>query len=333
MVNPNLLLQAQVPDVVGSTAKGFGTGSGIVNELSRRKDEAATRDAKGQLKELESIVDGSVQLDSFISAGDAEGAKRFLESRIGAIEARGGDSRHSREALELLNAGDVDSVKNGAQAFINLGMKKGIITGAISDKVGRFRSVSASDGSTKKLDTVTGEVVDLSGPIDPVKRTVDKQTAIDTQTPSGKAKLKALESKAQEADEKKEKALKIKRTALELVNDLLADESGTLSQFGAIDSRTPNVTQSANTASARLEQLSDILTAENLGMMSGVLSETDLKVIANIAGGGLNRKLGDKVALKNLKKLKKMFESESSLSSKESDIDSEIKKLEAELGL
>lgn len=35
--------------------------------------------------------------------------------------------------------------------------------------------------------------------------------------------------------------------------------------------------------------LRDILTADNLKMMTGILSETDLLVIANVAGGGLNR--------------------------------------------
>jgi hypothetical protein len=38
-----------------------------------------------------------------------------------------------------------------------------------------------------------------------------------------------------------------------------------------------------------IKNLEDILTGDNLGMMTGVLSESDMRVIANIAGGGLNR--------------------------------------------
>lgn len=55
----------------------------------------------------------------------------------------------------------------------------------------------------------------------------------------------------------------------------------------------PTVSDSTSEVENKLNQLRSILTAENLGLMTGVLSETDLKVISDIAGGGLSLKRSD----------------------------------------
>jgi hypothetical protein len=47
-------------------------------------------------------------------------------------------------------------------------------------------------------------------------------------------------------------------------------------------------------AIADIGEAGDILTADNLDIMTGVLSETDINIIKNLAGGALNRKRGDK---------------------------------------
>ncbi len=47
------------------------------------------------------------------------------------------------------------------------------------------------------------------------------------------------------------------------------------------------------TAIADIEEASNILTADNLDIMTGVLSETDIKIISNLASGGLNRVRGE----------------------------------------
>ncbi|MDB4726143.1 hypothetical protein OAF54_01810 [bacterium] len=46
-------------------------------------------------------------------------------------------------------------------------------------------------------------------------------------------------------------------------------------------------------AIADIEEASNILTTENLKLMSGVLSESDIKLLANLAGGALNRTRGE----------------------------------------
>ena len=55
---------------------------------------------------------------------------------------------------------------------------------------------------------------------------------------------------------------------------------------------------------ADIEEAGNILTADNLDIMSGVLSETDIKIIANLAGGALNRKRGEAAFKKDVTELR-----------------------------
>lgn len=59
---------------------------------------------------------------------------------------------------------------------------------------------------------------------------------------------------------------------------------------------------------ADIEEAGNILTADNLDIMSGVLSETDIKIIANLAGGALNRKRGEEAFKRDVSKLKEKLQ-------------------------
>lgn len=87
--------------------------------------------------------------------------------------------------------------------------------------------------------------------------------------------------------EPSEKAAAIKDNTLAVAKRLLKNKEGIKSNFGAVDKFLPNVTSDAMQAETDLNQLRALLTVENLGLMSGVLSETDIKILQNVAGGGL----------------------------------------------
>lgn len=70
-----------------------------------------------------------------------------------------------------------------------------------------------------------------------------------------------------------------------LDNDELNDVLGSIE--GATDFRFQD---SEAELIADIEEAGNILTADNLSLMSGVLSETDIKILQNLAGGALNRK-------------------------------------------
>lgn len=104
-----------------------------------------------------------------------------------------------------------------------------------------------------------------------------------------------------------------KLRGIQLVNRILDNKElkaviGGMEGSHSIDSRQHMFDQLEINAIADIENLADILTGDNLGMMSGVLSESDMKIIANIAGGGLNRQRSLEVFKADIKDIKEVLE-------------------------
>ncbi len=89
-----------------------------------------------------------------------------------------------------------------------------------------------------------------------------------------------------------------------LDNDELGDVLGSVE--GAIDFRLQD---SEAELIADIEEAGNILTADNLSLMSGVLSESDIKILKNLAGGGLIRTRSEKRFKEDVKKLKEKLSS------------------------
>lgn len=115
---------------------------------------------------------------------------------------------------------------------------------------------------------------------DQQKRQLEMQSLV-SQIEQGKLKLA-------EGQKQKTKSSNLKNEALRIVNNLLDNQQGVKAVVGPVDSWIPTVYPSSLKATTDINQLRSILTAENLGLMSGVLSESDIKIIAGIAGGGLD---------------------------------------------
>jgi hypothetical protein len=113
--------------------------------------------------------------------------------------------------------------------------------------------------------------------------------------------------KAMENATKEEKAQVLKKDTLRIIDDLLADKDSIKAVVGPFDSTTKTILPKSSRAETKLKQLISILTAENLDIMTGVLSETDLKVIADIAGGGLDMSGDDDTVIEELERLKEKF--------------------------
>ena len=72
-----------------------------------------------------------------------------------------------------------------------------------------------------------------------------------------------------------------------LASDQLGDVTGSIE--GAIDFRFSDAEAEII---ADIDEAQNILTAENMDLMTGVLSESDIKLLKNLSSGGLNRKRG-----------------------------------------
>ena len=106
-----------------------------------------------------------------------------------------------------------------------------------------------------------------------------------------------LATKLRETQLKEEKSAVFADRAIELLqrvinDDELRDVTGSLEGglIGDVASNVLNIDGGEVNLIQDIAELRDLLTADNLNIMTGVLSETDIKIIANLASGGLNRK-------------------------------------------
>lgn len=73
--------------------------------------------------------------------------------------------------------------------------------------------------------------------------------------------------------------------AYTLAGSLLGNESGLKGATGPVSGRLPSFRESTTTFEADLKELENLLTLGNLGRMTGVLSESDIRILANAASG------------------------------------------------
>jgi hypothetical protein len=130
-------------------------------------------------------------------------------------------------------------------------------------------------------------------------------------------KAKADAKNKAEKEAQMTNAQKTKDAALEVVNRLVKNKSGVAANRGGISRLLPNVSDAAVNAEADLETLASMLTVENLGLLKGVLSDTDMKVLKDVGAGGL--KGADDQVINNLAVIKQTLENAVSPSSNSSN--------------
>lgn len=97
-----------------------------------------------------------------------------------------------------------------------------------------------------------------------------------------------------------QKALDVKNTALEVTDRLLNNLEGVKANRGSVSTAfwNPNYSDESVNAEADLETLASLLTTENLGLLKGVLSDSDMRVLKDIGAGGI--KGADDQVIRNL---------------------------------
>lgn len=108
--------------------------------------------------------------------------------------------------------------------------------------------------------------------------------------------------KLREQQDQFNRGTQVKQAALDAVNRLLKNPS-LESVTGPFDQRTPTFFNRSADAEADIEYVRNLMTTENLGLLKGVLSDTDMKILASIGSGELSG--SDERVLSALKKMKK----------------------------
>ena len=178
----------------------------------------------------------------------------------------------------LLSGLDPDLAEQGAAAFTAAGGGK--------DGLTAFQKI-VDKGTEQQRRLASPQILQQSFPKASQAESVQLQAAMDA-AKTTEAGLKAA-GKVREEQRRNVKAKGFQKRAVSLLtgildNDELGDVLGSIE--GAIDFRLQD---SEAELIADIEEAGNILTADNLSLMSGVLSESDIKILKNLAGGGLIR--------------------------------------------
>lgn len=114
-------------------------------------------------------------------------------------------------------------------------------------------------------------------------------------TPQEEEKMRELDKQAKG---KIEMAAETKR----LIDELLLDKDAIRSAVGPISSQLTTVLGSTSEAENKIRRLRNLATADNLKLMSGVLSESDIKILADLAGGQYDLTRDDTSFINDLKR-------------------------------
>lgn len=169
--------------------------------------------------------------------------------------------------------------------------------------------VQIDKGGEQSRRQASPEIIAQSFPNASPAETQQLQAAMDAAktTESG---LKAAEKvRTEQRRTKKAKTFQTKAIGLLsgiLANPQLGDVLGSIE--GAIDIRLFSDTEGELIAD--IEEAKNILTADNLDLMTGVLSESDIKILANLSGGALNRKRTEKRFISDVTQLRDKLSSQ-----------------------
>lgn len=124
------------------------------------------------------------------------------------------------------------------------------------------------------------------------------------------ARADQAEVKAQDAKQKAEAAKATKAEVEQAARDLL--EPGIVdavkSVYGAYQGAIPSLREGTIDAEAKVDRLVDMLTLENTSKMTGVLSESDIKILQRAGTILANKRISDKAALEEIKRIGGIFE-------------------------
>lgn len=127
------------------------------------------------------------------------------------------------------------------------------------------------------------------------KTVAERQAQKQFPTPAEEEKQRELDKQAQG---KIEMAAETKR----LIDEILLDKDAIRSAVGPISSQLPTLRGSTAEAENKIRRLRNLATAENLKLMSGVLSESDIKILADLAGGQYDLSRSDNALINDLER-------------------------------
>jgi hypothetical protein len=267
----------------------YGQSQSIMQALqdeARLKAQAAAQEQELVFRGREGALNrASDEAQAFYGAGDLPSNVREWEyySKLTPEE--------QQQYREMKRAGNVVGLGGGGFGYLDPGAAAPRQVVAPSEATARDAERARQLEIAKGLGglTVAGQ--------DPAAR-ADLQGMTLANTVAEQEAKKALESRAI--------AVAAKDDAKNLIDEILTmDITGV---YGSVQSRFPTVRQGTANAESAISRLGNLLTLENLGKMSGVLTDRDMAVLANAASEIQNFKIDETRAESELRRIKTILE-------------------------
>ena len=275
-------------DFVGQYMRGK-TFREEMEELKRKRQD--TEEAKAMLKQKEADALAERELiqdmriaNYYMDNGMYDQALAHTDQRMQRLSQQGRDVSDTGEIYNLMRSGDYITSHGMLKAGLaGLGQLQEKSKGD-SPKVGRFRTERVGDKMVM-YDSATSDVVkewDLP------KSQKEAQEIRKLTADANKAETQA-ELAVTLADDEETKKIKQSEMALEtaqLAESILSNPN--LDKItGTVDARTYTIRKGSQDAVNDALRLESMLTVDNLKLMSGVLTDRDIKFLTRV-GSGLN---------------------------------------------
>ena len=286
-------------------AKAAQTAGMFFNALNSGDVEGAKAIVIANSADVNSLGDPSFTSDRIVKMLDTpEGVKQLTGSALGIIQMAGGPEQFAKFTQAQLPSQQSQpdataQIKNTAEyrrytQAINNAAKSGDIELAKQIKAERDFFVNQVDPFARSYAGGQGAGaarIETEQGLNPVlaERTA-AQTAAQEGTATGQAELAKVQSEAEKAKQATVDAEKIKARKIDLSRQTakLAKEiagSKNLEQVTGVGAMLPTVNPESQDLILKAEQLLSLLTAENLSLMSGVLTDKDIQMLQTLSSG------------------------------------------------
>lgn len=274
--------QQQQQDVSDALASG---NPAMVAQVSMKYPELG-KSIRDSFEFQSGETEDNFKSTNFNIIADPANTEKYLAERIGFLDSIGADSSKPKSRLEMYRADPekfVDTTRSltvAAYPDEYLSMQKAISEG----KPEAMTAYQQATIDTKKVDQDLRKLEIEQKRLDAqYKRETDdlKRGELEQKIEANKAER---ESKVAEQEQSKVQAVDFSNEVYDLATSIANDPQ--LSDItGPVNTRLPTLSGKSQDLINKAERLESMLTKENLGLMSGVLTDKDIQMLRSISSG------------------------------------------------
>ncbi|MFV2055124.1 MAG: hypothetical protein ACC707_01600 [Thiohalomonadales bacterium] len=308
----NILGQARKEKAAKTKAeqvqKGFmeafqsGDPNKVAEFVSKNPDSEKILQNMFQYKDAKTKQNQVETLREVLANPTPDGMQNAMVNRVKYLESVGADPSTTLQGLDLLGK-DPEAFLRNAEMGLSAVDPKG------------YKAFSKSQKEKEGMTDYQRESLDLKIEANEIRQLENDARRADNEIKRDELKYRLNErkKKAREEQVKKKIDAKAKIRASDNLSesiDLFLSNDDYIDSVTGYRGRLPSLTTTAIEAEAYLDNIKNNLTLENLGKMSGVLSETDIKILSTSASA-IRAGLSKKELAKEMRKIQGILKTKS----------------------